>query len=163
MSLYITGFLGAKSTVGTFSAVPLERKKKENFLEKPVIMENNEINGTTAAATSKYEDLLPVMAEKLDVEAFVGELCGGFRLLADGKKGLITPESLRRNSGLLGMEGMSREEAKGMVREDDLDGDGALNQTEFCILMVRLSPGMMDDAETWLQKAIDQELNSPSA
>ncbi|KAE8699623.1 Calcium-binding protein KIC [Hibiscus syriacus] len=127
-------------------------------------MEHNKINGrTTAAATSKFEDLLPVMAEKLDVEAFVDELCGGFRLLADGEKGLITPESLRRNSGLLGMEGMSREEAEGMVREGDLDGDGALNQTEFCILMVRLSPEMMEDAETWLQKAIDQELKNPSA
>ncbi|XVF72988.1 hypothetical protein PTKIN_Ptkin12aG0165200 [Pterospermum kingtungense] len=121
-------------------------------------MENNGNNGRSTTTTTEYEDLLPVMAEKLDVEAFVSELCGGFRLLADQERGLITPESLRRNSALLGMEGMSKEEAKGMVREGDLDGDGALNQTEFCILMVRLSPGMMEDAETWLQKAIDQEL-----
>ncbi|XVF80270.1 hypothetical protein PTKIN_Ptkin15bG0057200 [Pterospermum kingtungense] len=129
-------------------------------------MENKGINGrstTTTTATSEYEDLLPVMADKLDVEAFVSELCGGFRLLADQEKGLITPESLRRNSALLGMEGMSKEEAEGMVREGDLDEDGALNQTEFCILMVRLSPGMMEDAETWLQKAIDQELRKSSA
>ncbi|XWS76843.1 hypothetical protein CRYUN_Cryun01aG0212500 [Craigia yunnanensis] len=127
-------------------------------------MENKGINGrTTTTTASEYEDLLPVMAEKLDVEAFVSELCGGFRLLADQERGLITPESLRRNSALLGMEGMSKEEAIGMVREGDLDGDGALNQTEFCILMVRLSPGMMEDAETWLQKAIDQELRKSSA
>ena len=127
-------------------------------------MENKGINGRTTTTTrSEYEDLLPVMAEKLDVEAFVSELCGGFRLLADQERGLITPDSLRRNSALLGMEGMSKEEAKGMVREGDLDGDGALNQTEFCILMVRLSPGMMEDAETWLQKAIDQELRKSSA
>ncbi|EOX95644.1 hypothetical protein QUC31_005142 [Theobroma cacao] len=126
-------------------------------------MENKGINGTPSTTTSQYEDLLPVMAEKLDVEAFVSELCGGFRLLADQERGLITPESLRRNSALLGMEGMSKDEAEGMVREGDLDGDGALNQTEFCILMVRLSPGMMEDAETWLQKAIDQELRKSSA
>ncbi|WRX08283.1 hypothetical protein QQP08_000770 [Theobroma cacao] len=126
-------------------------------------MENKGINGTPSTTTSQYEDLLPVMAEKLDVEAFVSELCGGFRLLADQERGLITPESLRRNSALLGMEGMSKDEADGMVREGDLDGDGALNQTEFCILMVRLSPGMMEDAETWLQKAIDQELRKSSA
>ena len=127
-------------------------------------MENKGINGrTTTTRRSEYEDLLPVMAEKLDVEAFVSELCGGFRLLADQERGLITPESLRRNSALLGMEGMSKEEAEGMVREGDLDEDGALNQTEFCILMVRLSPGMMEEAETWLQKAIDQELRKSSA
>ncbi|MBA0620667.1 hypothetical protein Godav_006363 [Gossypium davidsonii] len=103
------------------------------------------------------------MAEKLDVEAFVSELCGGFRLLADEDRGLITAESLKKNSALLGMEGMSEEEAWDMVKEGDLDGDGALNQTEFCILMVRLSPGMMEDAETWLEKAIDQELRKKTS
>ncbi|KAK8718261.1 hypothetical protein V6N13_045502 [Hibiscus sabdariffa] len=123
-------------------------------------MENK---GSATTATYEYEDLLPVMAEKLDVEAFVSELCGGFRLLADQNRGLITPESLRRNSALLGMEGMSKDEAQDMVKEGDLDGDGALNQTEFCILMVRLSPGMMDNAEQWLEKAIDQELRKSSA
>ena len=118
----------------------------------------------STAATIVYEDLLPVMAEKLDVEAFVAELCGGFRLLADPERALITSESLRRNSALLGMEGMSKDEAEAMVEEGDLDGDGALNEKEFCILMVRLSPGMMQDAETWLDKALEQELRqfSPS-
>ncbi|KAJ8534832.1 hypothetical protein K7X08_016560 [Anisodus acutangulus] len=87
------------------------------------------------------------MVEKLEVEAFVAELCGGFRLLAVPENGLITSASLQKNSGLLGMEGMSREDAEAMVKEGDLDGDGALNETEFCILMVRLSPEMMQDAE----------------
>ncbi|KAJ9188178.1 hypothetical protein P3X46_003565 [Hevea brasiliensis] len=118
--------------------------------------------GTKMATSSVYEDMLPVMAEKLDVDAFVAELCGGFRLLADTQRGLITSESLRRNSALLGMEGMSKEDAEEMVREGDLDGDGALNETEFCILMVRLSPEMMENAETWLQKALDQELRKSS-
>ncbi|KDP28451.1 hypothetical protein JCGZ_14222 [Jatropha curcas] len=118
-------------------------------------MEKDQIGNTSRRV---YEDLLPVMAEKLDVDEFVSELCAGFRLLADPEKGLITSESLRRNSAFLGMEGMSKEDSEGMVREGDLDGDGALNETEFCILMVRLSPEMMENAETWLGKAIDQEL-----
>ncbi|KAL5574742.1 hypothetical protein UlMin_016441 [Ulmus minor] len=122
----------------------------------------NTTTTTTATATTEYEDLLPVMAEKLDVESFVSELCKGFQLLADPEKGLITSESLRRNAGLLGMEGMSKEDAEAMVREGDVDGDGALNESEFCILMVRLSPGMMEDAEAWLEKALDQELNKSS-
>ncbi|CAA3015885.1 calcium-binding protein KIC-like [Olea europaea var. sylvestris] len=112
---------------------------------------------------SEYEDLLPVMAEKLEVDTFVAELCGGFRLLADPKNGLITPSSLQKNSGVLGLEGMSEEDAEAMVKEGDLDGDGALNQTEFCILMVRLSPEMMQDAEIWLQKAIQGELKKSSS
>ncbi|GER50433.1 calcium-binding family protein [Striga asiatica] len=105
----------------------------------------------------EYEDLLPVMADKLDSETFVAELCGGFRLLEDPAKGLITPKSLHKNCSVLGLEGMSEEDAEAMVREGDLDGDGALNQTEFCILMVRLSPEMMEDAEIWLDKAIREE------
>lgn len=86
-----------------------------------------ETNGTTRKTTSttEYQDLLPVMAEKLDVESFVSELCGGFRLLADPGRGLITPESLKKNSAYLGMEGMSKEDAEAMVGEGDLDGDGA--------------------------------------
>lgn len=111
---------------------------------------------------AEFEDLLPVMAEKLDVETFVSELCGGFKLLADPETGLITSESLRKNSAMLGMDGMSKEDAEAMVKQGDLDGDGKLNETEFCILMVRLSPGMMQDAESWLEKAIEEELRKPS-
>ncbi|XP_021888884.1 calcium-binding protein KIC [Carica papaya] len=126
-------------------------------------MESDGLGTTTTTTECEYEDLLPVMAEKLDVEAFMSELCGGFRLLADPEKGLITPESLKRNSAFLGMEKMSKEDSAAMVREGDLDGDGALNEKEFCILMVKLSPGMMEDAEIWLQKALDQELRKSSA
>ncbi|XP_020584007.1 calcium-binding protein KIC-like [Phalaenopsis equestris] len=106
----------------------------------------------------EYMDLLPAMAEKLAAEDFVSELCGGFRLLSDADRGAITADSLRRNAARLGMAGMTMEEAEAMVREGDLNGDGVLNQTEFCILMVRLSPGMMENAEAWLEKAIAREL-----
>ncbi|XP_008790531.2 calcium-binding protein KIC-like [Phoenix dactylifera] len=116
-----------------------------------------------AAGEMEYEDLMPTMAEKLEADEFVRELCGGFRLLADPGRGLITAESLRLNAAALGMAGMTAEDAAAMVREGDLDGDGALNQTEFCILMVRLSPGMMEDAEAWLEKAIARELAKPSS
>ncbi|KAF8060435.1 hypothetical protein N665_1215s0007 [Sinapis alba] len=123
--------------------------------KKPLVLETTT---STMKMETKYEDMLPIMAEKMDVEEFVSELCKGFRLLADPERDLITAESLRRNSRVLGIEGMSKEDAQGMVREGDLDGDGALSQTEFCVLMVRLSPEMMEDAETWLEKAISQEL-----
>ncbi|XP_068651056.1 calcium-binding protein KIC-like [Aristolochia californica] len=122
-------------------------------------MSRDQGQGAHDSTATQYEDLLPAMADKLDSEAFVGELCAGFRLLADPGRGVITSESLRRNSGVLGMEAMSKEEAEEMVKEGDLDGDGALNQKEFCILMVRLSPGMMQDAEAWLEKAIYEELS----
>ncbi|EOA28618.1 hypothetical protein CARUB_v10024839mg [Capsella rubella] len=122
--------------------------------EKSMILES------TTKMETKYEDMLPVMADKMDVEDFVSELCKGFSLLADPQRDLITAESLRRNSGILGIQGMSKEDAEGMVREGDLDGDGALNQTEFCVLMVRLSPEMMEDAQTWLEKALTQELSN---
>ncbi|CAF1701474.1 calcium-binding protein KIC-like [Brassica napus] len=118
------------------------------------------IRETTAKMETKYEDMLPIMAEKMDVEEFVLELCKGFSLLADPERHVITAESLRRNSGVLGIEGMSKDDAQGMIREGDMDGDGALNQTEFCVLMVRLSPEMMEDAETWLEKAISQEIRN---
>ncbi|KAG6437570.1 hypothetical protein SASPL_102489 [Salvia splendens] len=124
---------------------------------------SNPIDMEPNSEMKEYEDLLPVMVDKLDGDTFVAELCGGFRLLADPSKGLITAASLQKNCALLGLEGMSRDDADAMVQEGDLDGDGALNQMEFCILMVRLSPGMMEDAQTWLDKAIRGELLKSSS
>ncbi|KAK9122224.1 hypothetical protein Syun_019841 [Stephania yunnanensis] len=101
-------------------------------------MEGQQSPSTKKAHTSteEYEDLLPVMAEKLDIDAFVSELCGGFRLLAEPESGLITAVSLRRNSALLGMDGMSKRRSRRQW----------------------LSPGMMENAEEWLEKALDREL-----
>ncbi|CAN6277393.1 unnamed protein product [Urochloa humidicola] len=112
-----------------------------------------------AAAAEAYEDLLPVMGERLGTAGLLTELRAGFRLLADPAPGAITAESLRRGAAAaLGVAGMTPAEADAMVREGDADGDGALSEAEFCVLMVRLSPGIMADAEAWLEDAIADEL-----
>lgn len=90
-----------------------------------------------------FEDYFPAMVEKLGAEGFMKELCNGFHLLMDREKGVITFESLKRNSALLGLQGMSDDEVSCMLREGDVDGDDALNEMEFCTLMFRLSPQLM--------------------
>ncbi|KAK8626535.1 hypothetical protein V6N13_134178 [Hibiscus sabdariffa] len=92
-----------------------------------------------------FEDYFPSMVARLGAEGFVMELCNGFRLLMDGESGLITFESLKKNSVVLGLDDMGDDEIVCMLNEGDLDGDGALNQAEFCTLMFRLSPGLMDN------------------
>lgn len=91
----------------------------------------------------EFEDYFPSMMARLGAEGFIGELHNGFRLLMDVNKGLITFESLKMNSLLLGLE-VRDDELVCMLMEGDLDGDGALSQMEFCILMFRLSPALMD-------------------
>jgi Ca2+-binding EF-hand superfamily protein len=119
-----------------------------------------EVDGGAGA----YEDLLPVMAGRLGTAGLLEELRAGFRVLADPARGAITAESLRRSAGsVLGVASMTADEAEAMVREGDHDGDGALSEREFCVLMVRLSPGIMDDAEGWLEDAIADELLPPGS
>ena len=93
-----------------------------------------------------FEDFLPSMAEKLGPDGLIQELCKGFELLMDSKRGLITLDSLKRNAPKLGMERLGDDELLEMVRQGDLDEDGALDQTEFCILMVRMSPELMESS-----------------
>uniref|UniRef100_A0A5B6YQK7 EF-hand domain-containing protein n=1 Tax=Davidia involucrata TaxID=16924 RepID=A0A5B6YQK7_DAVIN len=113
--------------------------------------------GKTAA---EFEDLLPMMADKLGGEGLIRELCNGFRLLMDGEKELVTFESLKKNSALLGLQDLRDDELLSMVREGDMDGDGALNQMEFCVLMFRLSPELMQESEVWLEQALQQGLQN---
>lgn len=101
-----------------------------------------------------FEDFFPAMIEKLGAEGFMDELCNGFRLLMDGEKGVITFESLRKNSAVLGLQGMGDDELMCMLEEGDLDGDGKLNQMEFCVLMFRLSPDLMNESRRWLEEAV---------
>uniref|UniRef100_A0A7C9CTE1 EF-hand domain-containing protein n=1 Tax=Opuntia streptacantha TaxID=393608 RepID=A0A7C9CTE1_OPUST len=104
-----------------------------------------------------FEDFLPTMMEKLGEEGFMEELCNGFELLKDEEKGVITFESLSKNTAMLGLSDMDEEEIRGMLREGDLDGDGCLNQMEFCVLMFRLSPGLMEGSRRWLQHALAEQ------
>lgn len=97
-----------------------------------------------------FEDYFPSMVEKLGAQGFMMELCKGFRLLVDREKGVITLESLKKNAQVLGLEGLNEDELRCMLREGDMDGDGCLNQMEFCVLMFRLSPGLMDRAKLGL-------------
>uniref|UniRef100_A0A3Q7IBN1 EF-hand domain-containing protein n=1 Tax=Solanum lycopersicum TaxID=4081 RepID=A0A3Q7IBN1_SOLLC len=92
-----------------------------------------------------FEDYFPSMIDTLGVERFMEELCNGFCMLMDVSIGLITFESLKRNTILMGLSELKDEELLCMLIEGDLDGDGALNQMEFCSLMFRLSPGLMMD------------------
>lgn len=110
------------------------------------------------AAQRNFQDYLPVMANKLGGDGLIDELCNGFDLLKDSDKGVITFESLKRNSYLLGLQGLSDEDLRSMVLEGDFDGDGALNQMEFCVLMFRLSPELMEGSKMWLEQVLQQEL-----
>ncbi|XP_050215811.1 calcium-binding protein KRP1-like [Mercurialis annua] len=107
---------------------------------------------------SDFHDYLPVMADKLGGEGLISELCNGFGLLMDKEKGVITFESLKRNSAVLGLQDLSDEDLRSMVKEGDFDGDGALNQMEFCVLMFRLSPELMEESRFLLEEALLQEL-----
>ncbi|XP_059661960.1 calcium-binding protein KRP1-like [Cornus florida] len=108
----------------------------------------------------EFEDSLPLMADKLGGEGLIRELCNGFQLLMDTDKQLITFESLKNNSALLGLQDLTHDELRSMVKEGDMDGDGALNQMEFCVLMFRLSPDLMRESEVWLQQAKQDLHNS---
>ncbi|KAL2331786.1 hypothetical protein Fmac_019367 [Flemingia macrophylla] len=104
----------------------------------------------------EFEDLLPVIASKLGGEGLIKELCKGFELLMDKEKGVITLESLRKNSSMvLGLHDLKEDELVSMMREGDLDGDGTLSQMEFCVLMFRLSPQLMNDSSFWFQQAMN--------
>ncbi|CAM8949802.1 hypothetical protein QQ045_016078 [Rhodiola kirilowii] len=118
-------------------------------------------HGQVRASTNDFEDLLPVMASKLGGEGLIQELCNGFKLLMDKDKGVITMESLKRNAAVLGLGGMGDEELCSMLREGDIDGDGVLSEMEFCVLMFRLSPELMEASEYWLEQAIDMEFKKP--
>ncbi|KAG2371646.1 Calcium-binding protein [Vigna angularis] len=108
----------------------------------------------------EFEDLLPVIAGKLGGEGLIDELCKGFQVLMDKEKGVITLESLRKNSATMGLQDFKEEELASMMREGDLDGDGALSQMEFCVLMFRLSPQLMQDSWFWLQQALHHNNNA---
>ncbi|GFP89523.1 calcium-binding protein pbp1 [Phtheirospermum japonicum] len=109
---------------------------------------------------NEFQDLLPFMADKLGGDGLIGELCKGFNLLMDSEKGVITFESLKKNSALLGLQDFRDDELQSMLREGDINGDGALDEMEFCVLMFRLSPELMQQSEALLEDALEQEFEA---
>ncbi|XP_071684574.1 calcium-binding protein PBP1-like [Lolium perenne] len=101
--------------------------------------------GADKGSSMQFDDFLPSMARKLGTEGLIEELCKGFQLLMDPQTGKITFQSLKRNAARLGLGELRDDELQEMMREGDLDGDGVLDQMEFCILMVRLSPELMEE------------------
>ncbi|XP_020599516.1 calcium-binding protein KIC-like [Phalaenopsis equestris] len=86
-----------------------------------------------------FVDFLPSMAERLGTSGLLEELYRGFYHLVDPQRGMITLESLMQNARKLGIGELGEEQAVGMLRMGDLNGDGALDHNEFCMLMLRLN------------------------
>ncbi|CAN1153004.1 Calcium-binding protein KRP1 [Linum perenne] len=110
-----------------------------------------------ASKLGDFKDLLPVMVDKPGGEGLIRELCNGFHLLMDKDRGVITPASLRLNAAVLGLQDLSEEEIAGMVSEGDLDGAGALNKMESCVLMFQLSPDLMTESRALIEEALEDE------
>ena len=105
----------------------------------------------------QFQDFFPTMAGKLGGEGLIEEICKGFELLMDKDKGVITFESLRRNaSTVLGLGDLTDDDVRYMINED-FDRDGALNQMEFCVLMFRLSPELMEASRCVVTEVIEEE------
>ncbi|KAI3673759.1 hypothetical protein L6452_39889 [Arctium lappa] len=109
---------------------------------------------------SEFHDFLPLMADKLGGELLIEELCNGFRLLMDPIKCVITFESLKKNAVVLGLGDLSDDDLLSMLKEGDYDGDGVLNQMEFCVLMFRLSPDLMEQSKCLLEEALQEEVKN---
>ncbi|KAE8703215.1 Calcium-binding protein PBP1 [Hibiscus syriacus] len=107
--------------------------------------------------SSNFHDFFPVMAKKIGGDGLIGELCNGFNLLMDSEKRVITFDSLKKNSALLGLHDLTDDDLRSMMKEGDFDGDGALNQMEFCVLMFRLSPELMEASRFLLEEAFQHE------
>ncbi|XVF66335.1 hypothetical protein PTKIN_Ptkin10aG0027300 [Pterospermum kingtungense] len=71
------------------------------------------------------------MASKLGGDGLIGELCNGFNLLKDSEKRVITFNSLKKNSTLFGLQNLTDDDLRSMMREGDFDSDWVLNQMEF--------------------------------
>ncbi|XP_059277867.1 calcium-binding protein PBP1-like [Lycium ferocissimum] len=108
-------------------------------------------------ARLKFYDFLPLMAEKLGGDGLINEMCNGFQLLMDKDKEVITFESLKKNSALMGLQDLKDDDLWSMIKEGDFDGDGVLNQMEFCVLMFRLSPTLMDQSNFLLEEALQND------
>lgn len=60
--------------------------------------------------------------------------------------------------GVLGLDSMTDSELGAMMQDGDLDGDETLSEHELCVLMIRLSPSLMDEAYKWLHNTLLNDL-----
>uniref|UniRef100_A0A803MR24 Uncharacterized protein n=1 Tax=Chenopodium quinoa TaxID=63459 RepID=A0A803MR24_CHEQI len=94
-----------------------------------------------STSSDQFEDHLPVMADKLGGEGLIAELCNGFELLMDKEKGVITFESLRNNSALLGkMQGQNEEKSEGGVTN--------IQEEEITYVRKRLTENLVTNFDT---------------
>lgn len=121
-----------------------------------IAAEENSAPKSEPIAQSSWRIWEEMKAEKLGKRDFQADLCTGFRLLVDPQLGLITPESLKRTSGLLGLDSLTDSEKRAMMSEGDSDSDGALHDQKLCVLIIRLSPSFMAKAEKWLYNVVGQ-------
>ncbi|ESR65330.1 hypothetical protein CICLE_v10010611mg, partial [Citrus x clementina] len=72
---------------------------------------------------------------------------------------IITFESSKKISAFLGLQDLSDDDLKCMLKEGDFDCDRALKQMEFCVLMLKLSPEVMDASRLLVEEALEQEFS----
>ncbi|KAG7534215.1 EF-hand domain [Arabidopsis thaliana x Arabidopsis arenosa] len=65
-------------------------------------------------------------------------------------------------AGKLGGEDLTDDDVRCMINEGDCDRDGALNQMEFCVLMFRLSPELMEASRCVVTEVIEEEFSDYS-
>ncbi|KAL3695813.1 hypothetical protein R1sor_009889 [Riccia sorocarpa] len=143
-----------------FKAQKEKEREGESKLFYLVAMANGMMGYTLEPVSGDicFHDFLPIMAQKIGQEDFMKELCNGFRMLADPRTNTVTIQSLRKNARRLGLDGMTDQEFRDMIAQGDMDGDGVLSEKEFCVLMIRSSPALLAQAQTWLIDALDEEL-----
>lgn len=111
-------------------------------------------------APSNFHDFLPIMAQRLGHQGLMEELAKGFQLLADPSTSTITFASLKRNAPQMGLQEMSDDELRDMIRMGDTDGSGSLTLEQFCVVMIRSSPSLMEQAEELLEDVLSEAFDA---
>ena len=82
----------------------------------------------------RYDEFLSLMSQIMNEKGIQEEMMKAFNLFDVDGSGKITFENLRQVAENLG-EKMTDAELREMIREADLDKDGAVNATEFVRIM----------------------------
>eukprot|EP01070_Trichotokara_eunicae_P005105 Trichotokara_eunicae@DN4340_c0_g1_i1.p1 len=122
-----SGFIDTRELRVVLRALGFEPKQDElrNLISK-VDKENN-----GAISFASFQE---VMTEKMADRDPQEEMLKAFRLFDDDDTGKITLKNLRRVAKEIGAD-VTEEEMQEMIDEADRDGDGAINEDEFCRIM----------------------------